>query len=431
MRHGLLGAMTALVAGASLAVAQSPPPPWQPTPAERRLPPAQAALFLPPNSPPAEEAAYPTGTTSFAEEAGCGPAEGVSEAVAGASARFYARGEYLLWWTRGQQLPALVTTGSPADMPPGAIGQPNTQVLFGASEVDTQIRSGGRLTIGYWLDEPGTLGVEASGFYMEPHATHFSRNSNGSLLLAQPFFAEDMAAEQALLIASPGALSGSVGASTSTQFWGAQANVRFTLDGDQFYRLEVLGGFRYLQLKDGLFITSVSDTIPPTGPTVVTDFFRTRNTFYGGQVGAQVGFQHGPWSMDIRGLVALGSMHRVVLIDGSTAFLSAAGTTVVPGGLFAQPTNIGNHTHYEFTAVPELLYNVSYQVTSAIRIYAGYSIIFMTAARPGDQIDRNVNSTQVPALHLGPFVGDARPAFNLINQDFWAQGISAGLEVDF
>jgi hypothetical protein len=251
------------------------------------------------------------------------------------------------------------------------------------------------------------------------------------VLLAEPFFAEDVGAEAALFIASPGALAGSVVVSTSTRFWGAQANGCLTVDGDDFYRLEVLGGFRYLQLKDDLFISSISDTIPPTGPTNVTDFFRTRNTFYGGQLGVQASFQRGPWCMDLRGMVALGAIHRVVLIDGSTAFITAGGTTVVPGGLFAQPTNIGNHSHDGFTAVPELLYNLSYQVTSYLRIYAGYSILFMTAARPGDQIDRQVNSTQVPALHLGPFVGDARPAFNLLKQDFWAQGISAGVEFNF
>jgi hypothetical protein len=425
----LLGAMTALVAGASLAVAQVPAHPGQGALAERPvLPPGQPPAMLP---PPPEATGSPTGDSGFAELSVCGPNGPDSEPHAGIASRFYARGEYLLWWTKGQQLPALVTTGSAADMPPGAIGQPNTTVLFGNAEVDTHVRSGGRLTVGYWLDEHCSYGVEASGFVLEPQSTHFSRSSDGSVVLAEPFFAEDVAAESALLIASPGALAGSVIASTSTRLWGAEANACLTLDGDDFYRLEVLGGFRYLQLKDELFISSLSDTIPPTGPTSVTDLLRTRNTFYGGQLGLQLSFHRGPWCMDLRGMVALGAMHRVVLIDGSTAFITAGGTTVVPGGLFAQPTNIGSFSHDGFTAVPELLYNLSYQVNHYLRVYAGYSIIFMTAARPGDQIDRQVNSTQVPGLHLGPFVGDARPAFNLVKQDFWAQGISAGLEFNF
>jgi hypothetical protein len=433
MRHGLLGAMTALVAGASLAVAQAPVPAGQGTLAESALihPGRPVVMLPPPTSPPADAAAPPNGDSNFAELSNCGPAGPANETCAGAADHFYARGEYLLWWTRGQQLPALVTTGSPLDMPPGALGQPNTTVLYGASEVETHVRSGGRLTVGYWLDEHGSFGVEASSFILEPQSSHFSRSSDGSLLLAEPFFAEDVGAEAALLIASPGALAGSVSVSSSTRLWGAEANGCLTLDGDDFYRIAVLGGFRYLQLKDDLFISSVSDTIPPTGPTVVTDLFRTRNTFYGGQLGLQASFHRGPWCMDLRGMVAVGAIHRVVLIDGSTAFLTAGGTTVVPGGLFAQPTNIGNHSHEGCTAVPELLYNLSYQLNSYLRIYGGYSILFMTAARPGDQIDRQVNSTQVPALHLGPFVGDVRPAFNLLKQDFWAQGISAGLEFTF
>jgi hypothetical protein len=427
MRNGLLASIPALLVSATLIAAQAPGHPGEFASEACALPAAgQPAALVPPAGPPAEATSVPIDDGGVPEAPGC-----ASEPLAGAPGRFYARGEYLLWWTRGQQLPALVTIGSPDDVPPAAIGQPNTQVLFGNSEVDTHARSGGRLTVGYWLDADCTLGVEASGFYLSPHSTHYLASSDGSVLLAEPFFAEDAGAEAALVIAAPGVAAGGINVSTSTRFWGAQANGLLNVDGDHFYRLDLLAGFRYVQLKDGLTISATSDTIPPTGPTTVTDAFATRNTFYGGQLGAQLCFQRGPWSMDLRGTLAVGSMHRVVGIDGSTTFVTAGVPTVVPGGLFAQPTNIGFHSRYSCSAVPEILFDVSYQLTHSIRLFAGYSIILMTAARPGDQIDRSVNSTQVPALHLGPFVGDARPAFNLVNQDFWAQGISAGLELDF
>src|SRR5207253_2607656 len=58
-------------------------------------------------------------------------------------------GEYLLWWTKGSNLPPLVTTGSPAAARPGALGQPGTSVLFGG-DVDSGPRSGARFAGGLW-----------------------------------------------------------------------------------------------------------------------------------------------------------------------------------------------------------------------------------------------------------------------------------------
>ncbi len=74
--------------------------------------------------------------------------------------------DYLLWWFKGAPLPVpLVTTGNLNDSVPGALGQPNTQVLFGGRDYNTSpIHSGYKLTEGCWLNQEMTLGMEASGF---------------------------------------------------------------------------------------------------------------------------------------------------------------------------------------------------------------------------------------------------------------------------
>ncbi len=62
--------------------------------------------------------------------------------------RLELRGEYLLWWTKGSQVPALVTT-SPSDTSrenAGVLGQAGTSILFGDSELNGETRSGGRFT---------------------------------------------------------------------------------------------------------------------------------------------------------------------------------------------------------------------------------------------------------------------------------------------
>ncbi len=58
--------------------------------------------------------------------------------------RFYVSGEYLLWWTKGSQLPPLLTTatGPFSATNNGTLGQPGTQVLVGDQSVATSARSG-------------------------------------------------------------------------------------------------------------------------------------------------------------------------------------------------------------------------------------------------------------------------------------------------
>jgi hypothetical protein len=186
----------------------------------------------------------------------------------------------------------------------------------------------------------------------------------------------------------------------------------------------------FLQLEDRLNIVSVSDTIPPT----VADSFNTINRFYGGQIGAAATFQHGRWLVDFRGKLALGALRRIAAIDGSTTFTAGGTTTVVPGGLFAQPTNIGYHTRVDFGVVPEVGLRVGYQITRFLQVTAGYSLIYLarSVAQPGDQVDRAVNVNQVPALgQVTPLTSDFHPAFTFQDTDFWAQGFNAGLELNF
>src|SRR6185295_14750619 len=64
--------------------------------------------------------------------------------------RIWAEVEYLGWWTKGRDLPPLVTT-SPIGTPfaqSGVLGQPTTQVLYGGNTVGDDMQNGKRLSIG-------------------------------------------------------------------------------------------------------------------------------------------------------------------------------------------------------------------------------------------------------------------------------------------
>jgi hypothetical protein len=53
--------------------------------------------------------------------------------------------------------------------------------------------------------------------------------------------------------------------------------------------------------------------------------------------------------------------------------------------------------------------------------------------QPNDQLDRAVNVNQIQALGVAPLAGDIHPVVPapFVTTDFWAQGFTAGLEINF
>ena len=98
-----------------------------------------------------------------------------------------------------------------------------------------------------------------------------------------------------------------------------------------------------------------------------------------------------------------------------------------PGGLLAQPTNIGHFTRTTPTAVPELGVKLGYRIRPNMQAYVGYTFLYWYhVARSGDQIDPNVDSS---FLANGAAAGTpTRPAFTMQQRDIWVQGVSLGFE---
>jgi hypothetical protein len=374
-----------------------------------------------------------------------GPA---AEAVRGEGApasptppRFWARAEYLLWWIKDSHYPPLVTTGAATDPLPGALGMPGTQVLFGG-RVDNEERSGGRFTAGLRLDDAGTWGLEAGYFFLGTRsagAADSSPGTAGSAVLARPFVDVLAGREDASLVAYPGLASGTVTVHAPSFLQGADANLACLMMDKSWLRVEALAGFRYLNLQEDLDIgedVQVSAGAPVfAGDTIVVgDHFDARNNFYGGQLGLRASACHGRWDLDVAAKVALGDTHEVVTIAGSTTIAPAAGPArVLDGGLLALPTNSGRFGRDAFAVVPEVEVTLGYHVTRWLRAYVGYTFIYWSdVVRPGDQIDRTVNRHEVPTSRLaGPLTGPARPAFSFAETDFWAQGLTLGLELRY
>ena len=194
------------------------------------------------------------------------------------------------------------------------------------------------------------------------------------------------------------------------------------------------------------------------------DFFQTHNRFWGGQLGARGEYGWGRFSISVDGQVALGTMEQSVSIDGfsvgqinalnaaTTPFLLAGiplvgnyappgaivstpisnvGTVVAPGGVYAQPTNMGHYTRSAFAVVPEGIVKLNYRFTDRLTGSVGYTFLWMsTVARPGEQVNPVVN----PGLLQFPQnpAGVAQPAlFGIQTSSYWVQGMTMGVELKF
>jgi hypothetical protein len=343
----------------------------------------------------------------------------------------WARVEYLLWWTKSQSAPPLVTT-SPAGTPQASAGElPGATILYGDEGINDGVRSGGRLEIGMWLDHQHDWGLMGRYLQLGEGNTNFTGLSDGSTILARPYVSATSGNEAAFLVGFPTLSSGSVSVSTSNDVLLAEVLARRSLVRRPFVRLDILGGYFFSRVDDSLSITSnqtaLGGGLVPAGTQIgIVDSFRTQNEFHGGQLGLLVERKRGLWSFRMLGKVALGNMNQRVRIAGSTTNTFAGNSQ---GGLLAQPTNIGEYQRNRFAVVPEVDLTLGYQISKHLEATLGYSFIYWSdVVRPGDVIDRTVNTTQ---LGGNPLVGPARPAFTFADSDYFAQGVNFGLKYQY
>ncbi|MCI0682645.1 MAG: BBP7 family outer membrane beta-barrel protein [Gemmataceae bacterium] len=125
-------------------------------------------------------------------------------------------------------MPPLLTTSPPgtplADA--GVLGRPGASVLFGDERVNDDARSGGRFTAGFWLNCAHTTGIEGNIFFLGEETTDYSISSNGTPILARPFFDVLAGANNSRKIAFPGLVTGSFTARATSELWGADVYLR-------------------------------------------------------------------------------------------------------------------------------------------------------------------------------------------------------------
>jgi len=408
------------------------------------------------------------------------PAESLLADGTAVGDHFWITAEPLYWWFKNSPQPIpLVTSGSSPpsvlalNVLPGIVGQPGTAVVLGDTSPSLRGRWGGRATAGSWLDEDQGFGVEGGYLYLPNQVRQqvaATSGQPGSLNLAVPYFDATGAAlnlhgvpgESVYVL--PGPLVNAAGQvfpgfagtfilTTSSQLQGAEFQGLWKLYQGAGWRLDGLAGGRWLNLREGLLFTAETQGLPGGLPGIAGSYFNTRdqfvthNDFYGGRAGLRAVGNVGAFFAQATTTLALGSMHEATNVLGLTETnngnLSYAtggtGGQVLPGGIFAQQSNLGRHATDRFALVPEVTACVGYEFLGVLRVFAGYNLIYASSVvRPGDQMDRVINSTLTgladAARAAGPAptaTGPAQPGFVSHDSSFWAQGLSVGIELRY
>lgn len=366
----------------------------------------------------------------------------------GNASRTWVTADYLLWWTKGNQVPALVTR-SPAGTPranAGILGVGGTQTLFGGNKIADEERSGLRINFGRWLDDGHQNAIEANYFsvFNEGSTNNFFGQTtggagSGSPILARPFFDVNANLENARLASFPGIADGSITVSSSSELHSAGLLLRRHLRSGSRGRIDLLAGYRYFRFREGLridenFVSTGAGGGIAVGTAIdVYDLFQTQNDFNGGELGLNAKFDHAGWGLELLGKVALGNIQHTTTINGVTTTTTPAPgstTNTAAGGLLALSSNIAQTTGNDLAVLPEFGANLTFDLNDCLQLRAGYTILALNnVARTGDQIDRNINTNLIPG---GSGAGVASPSHTSHElSDFWAQGLNFGVAGKF
>src|SRR5262249_52606075 len=152
--------------------------------------------------------------------------------------------------------------------------------------------------------------LELGGFFLPQRSANFRADAAQFPMIARPFFNLNQQMEASQLTSFPGRFNGRLDVHAPSELWGLEPNVRCQLCCGCDWRVYLLGGARYLNLKESIGIVETIQGLAGAEPPftnagiVVADFFSTRNQFYGGQVGVEGRWRRGRWSVDSRVKVA-------------------------------------------------------------------------------------------------------------------------------
>ncbi len=363
------------------------------------------------------------------------------------TSRVFVGFEYLNWWDKSRGVPPLVTTDAsttpinagPPNFEPIALTNPaagisqDARVLFGGGNIGGELQTGARLTGGLWLDDDRSRAIGIKAYGNEGYSLKQNISSDGTQPLGISFFNTDPVnvgfGEDAFILAHDNFglnRNGSVDITAQNDFVGGELFYRSLLDAGCNYRLDALFGYQYARIDDDMVLRARVNDVNTGDIFTFNDLFETTNSYNAGSLGAQAELYRSRFTLSMLGKISLGNMRQKVTIAGS----NTANALETNGGFFAQPfTNIGTHTRDVTVWSPEANFKLAYALTHDLSFSIGYTFIYWNKmVLAGDQIDRNVNATQLSGGNLN---GPGDPTFTFRDTDYWVQTLDIGVNWRF
>lgn len=383
--------------------------------------------------------------------------------------RVYGGVEYLNMWLKDAPLSVpLVSTGPVATTHHGLLGPPaengaDSTVLYGAPHEPAQggndkqpfsSTPGVRATIGAFVDDTSRLAVEGSAFWLAPRSAGYSLrgDSSGHPIAGIPVYNSTpydiggmviFPGEDSLPFSLPddpnrarsnGIITGGITIKNTISLWGAQINAVDVLYRDPRWEVTGIAGSRHLSLQEGFRLQT--DINGQTGPFVgesgvAFDSFKTRNRFYGANLGVRGRVNFGLWFAELSSQFAPGLVNQSVNVQGGYTAVNFGPASSGPEGIFAQPANEGKRSATRFAFVTENALKLGYAINDWISLTIGYQhLYYSSVVRPTDQIDRSIPKGQT-FLQAAPVISTTSPAKVLRTTDFYTHGITAGITLVF
>lgn len=348
---------------------------------------------------------------------------------------FWIGADYLLWSTRQADSPVLASTSVPNTEreAAGVLDELGVSTLFGGDGLNGDMRSGGRFSLGGWFSPDRVSGIELTYITLAEEEESFSADLNDFSILARPFYNIGLIEEDSRLINFPDVVRGDLSIRSTSEFDSFEIMFLRPAPQDCGYT-NLLLGYRQVNLDEMVrFDETTTSLVSPTLDSTfeLFDEFRVENSFRGGQIGFHhVGQLGNCWSFGLLGKASLGSTRSRIQIAGQSLTTTSTGDeSTAPEGLLALASNSGSHSDSEFGSLFEVGINLRRRYQNGLQFKIGYSYLhWSTVARAAEQIDRNINPTEVPPDTVA---GSPRPRVPFERSGFWAQGLNLGLEYQF
>ena len=362
---------------------------------------------------------------------GCGP-------LATLLSNLSVRAEVPLYWRRAAGPPPLVTTSpdGTAQGTAGELGQTTTSILFGNGPLNDDANAGFRITLGTSLGGSDNYGLLFRYWNAGSQDDTATFSSNRNAILARPFFNTTVGngVQDTQLIAFPNQSTGNISIATTSDVSGLNVMLRRLAYRDRFTRIDWLYGYQHVSIEESLSIntnTLVTGNVNPAlnGASIaVSDRFATQNDFNGVTYGFMGDRRMGCWKMESMFRLGLGNLRRQVNIGGTTTTTSAAGASNTEAqGLLARNTNGQPFKDDTFVVVPEVGFNVAYNIRPGLDFNVGYNYMLIPkVAQASRQIDKQL------AVNLSePLTGSLDPQLDFEERKYWLHSLGLGLQWNY